>query len=316
MGLFSNVTTTKKQRGAMAPASPGSVEENRNGLDPQATTTAGVDLEDAVLGARPGGGQAAGPSSPGSETSGFAGGMQADNGVPEGTNVNAEAPATIDQMQEDYIREVLGSTADTSDQEAQMRAESDRTLGQGLVDMRARMGEAGFGMSGAAGALEGTLRSDAARQLSGDIMDLRDREEEQRRRAIEGAFGLDIAARDAARRQAIAEANAAAIQAILGGAPEDAAGAAGAAGGGGADTEAIPLLGGGTSGSPSATSQPSTPPRELASEAELPPDAQPASWVQEDGYVVYWAYSANGGIDYFKVPAQPGQGGSVAQIEG
>lgn len=65
-------------------------------------------------------------------------------------------------------------------------------MGRQLMDQRAAAGASGFGESGAMMAMEGDLRSDAARQLGLDVSGLR-REEAQR--AIENAMkaqGMDI----------------------------------------------------------------------------------------------------------------------------
>ena len=73
-----------------------------------------------------------------------------------------------------------------------MQAQQDRLMGQALMDQRAVAGASGFGESDAMMAMEGNLRSDAARQLGLDVSGLR-REEAQR--AIENAMkaqGIDI----------------------------------------------------------------------------------------------------------------------------
>ena len=119
----------------------------------------------------------------------------------------------LDQMFEDYARGVFDEV-DTSEEEAQLQAQQDRLLGRGLVDTRARMGEAGFAAGGLDVALENTARREAAEQLGLNISDLRDREGEQRRQAIEGAMGLDIEKQSSARQDAILKAQMEALDAL------------------------------------------------------------------------------------------------------
>lgn len=135
----------------------------------------------------------------------------------------------LDQMFEDYARGVFDEV-DTSEEEAQLQAQQDRLLGRGLVDTRARMGEAGFAAGGLDVALENTARREAAEQLGLNISDLRDREGEQRRAAIEGAMGLDIEKQSSARQDAILKAQMEALAALMdqnGEAPPDGGGEGG-----------------------------------------------------------------------------------------
>lgn len=113
--------------------------------------------------------------------------------------------ADLDDLFLDYAQSTFGDV-DTAAQEELMRAEQDRMMGSGLMNLRANAGEAGFGMSGAAAAMENTARADAARRLGLDIFDVRNAEEDQRRAAIEGAMGIDIEKERAARQDAILKA--------------------------------------------------------------------------------------------------------------
>lgn len=130
-----------------------------------------------------------------------------------GATANAE-PTDLDQMFEDYARGAFGEV-DTSEEEAQMQAQQDRLLGRGLMDTRARMGEAGFAAGGLDVALENTARAEAAEQLGLDISGIRDREGEQRRAAIEGAMGLDLEKQSGARQDAILKAQMDALAKLL-----------------------------------------------------------------------------------------------------
>ena len=109
--------------------------------------------------------------------------------------VEGETPEDFDEAAEQFNWSMLDEAlqgVDTSAEEAQMQAQQDRLLGQSLMDQRAAAGASGFGESGAMMAMEGGLRSDAARQLGLDVSQLRRHEKQQ---AIENAFkaqGIDI----------------------------------------------------------------------------------------------------------------------------
>lgn len=142
----------------------------------------------------------------GEEGAGGGGTTYGDVNAPNSDGTGEIAPyQSLDDLFEEYARSAFDKT-DTTEQERLMREEQDRLLGQGLMDARASMGEAGFGMSGAEASLENTARSDAARQLGLDIGDLRRQAEQDRRDAIEGAMGIDLAKMDAANRQAYIDA--------------------------------------------------------------------------------------------------------------
>lgn len=109
--------------------------------------------------------------------------------------VEGETPEDFDEAAAQFNWSLLDDAlqgVDTSAEEAQMQAQQDRLLGQSLMDQRAAAGASGFGESGAMMAMEGGLRSDAARQLGLDVSQLRRHEKQQ---AIENAFkaqGIDI----------------------------------------------------------------------------------------------------------------------------
>ena len=154
--------------------------------------------------------------------------MPDENG--EGGVTGEMAPyQSMDDLFEQYARDSFAEV-DTSEEEAQMQAQQDRLLGRGLVDTRARMGEAGFAAGGLDVALENTARAEAAEQLGLHISGIRDREGEQRRQAIEGAMGLDIEKQSSARQDAILKAQMEALAALMdqnGEAPPDGGGEGG-----------------------------------------------------------------------------------------
>lgn len=131
-----------------------------------------------------------------------------------GTTGTAPPPATtqddIDQMIRDLVASQIGAAGkvNTAEEEALIRQQMQGELGQSLVDQRARMGRAGFGASGAMGAIEGDVRRAAEMDALDQILGLR-RTEEQR--ALDNAFGAvgvetgmrRAAADDALRRMAL-----------------------------------------------------------------------------------------------------------------
>lgn len=98
---------------------------------------------------------------------------------------NAKPPKTIDQDEEDFIRSLIegGGNVDTSAQEQAIKDASDRLMGRNLVDARARGGR--FGAMGAQGAIEGDIRNQAAQQESQQIIDARNKAQQQ---AIDNAL--------------------------------------------------------------------------------------------------------------------------------
>jgi hypothetical protein len=123
------------------------------------------------------------------------------------------APTTtddVDQMIRDFITGQLrgAGQANTAEEEALIQQQIERSMGQGLVNQRARAGRAGMGMSGALMAQEGDIRRAASMDALDQILGLR-RSEEQR--GIENAMGAisaetgmrSAAANDALRRMAL-----------------------------------------------------------------------------------------------------------------
>lgn len=106
----------------------------------------------------------------------------------------------IDQMIRDLVASQIGAAgkANTAEEEALIRQQMQGELGQSLVDQRARMGRAGFGASGAMGAIEGDVRRAAEMDALDQILGLR-RTEDQR--SIENAMGA-ISAENQMRRGA------------------------------------------------------------------------------------------------------------------
>jgi hypothetical protein len=91
-----------------------------------------------------------------------------------------------------FIRNIINDAnvgANTTEEEQLIRDEMDRLMGVGLVNSRARAGNAGFAASGGQIATEGGIRRDAALGSSKQINDLRRKEDQ---RAKENAFsGID-----------------------------------------------------------------------------------------------------------------------------
>jgi hypothetical protein len=123
------------------------------------------------------------------------------------------APTTtddVDQMIRDFLSGQLRNAgqANTAEEEALIQQQIERSMGQGLVNQRARAGRAGMGMSGALMAQEGDIRRAASMDALDQILGLR-RSEEQR--GIENAMGAisaetgmrSAAANDALRRMAL-----------------------------------------------------------------------------------------------------------------
>jgi hypothetical protein len=133
----------------------------------------------------------------------------------QGMTETPSEPATtttddVDQMIRDFLSGQLRNAgqANTAEEEALIQQQIERSMGQGLVNQRARAGRAGMGMSGALMAQEGDIRRAASMDALDQILGLR-RSEEQR--GIENAMGAisaetgmrSAAANDALRRMAL-----------------------------------------------------------------------------------------------------------------
>lgn len=98
----------------------------------------------------------------------------------------------LDPQVEEYLRGIIANgPRDTSAEEALAQKQVDRQLGQALADSRARAGFAGFGLSGAAQAAEGDMRSKAADAALAQIFGLQQgaRDEDFRNKELAtGAF--------------------------------------------------------------------------------------------------------------------------------
>jgi hypothetical protein len=130
-----------------------------------------------------------------------AGAIEAAAGGAEGSG------GDIDAMIEEWLRGQLGGARDTSEEEELLRQAAEAMMGRGVTDSRARMGRMGFGASGAMGALEGDIRTEAARGLGQDIFglrrDARQEELERARAAMQGAFQMRGLDQNDAKQQAI-----------------------------------------------------------------------------------------------------------------
>lgn len=111
----------------------------------------------------------------------------------------ANKPATIDQREEDFIRSLLegASNVDTSEQEKLIRELMGDQMGQSLADQRASMGRAGFGSSGALGAIEGDVMRKARQGESQAILDERERAKQEAIQNALSGVGADVNLREA-----------------------------------------------------------------------------------------------------------------------
>lgn len=101
---------------------------------------------------------------------------------------------TLDQREDGFIEQLLQESGggDTSEQEAFLKELFGDKEGQALADQRASMGRAGFGSSGALGAMEGDVRRKNAQALTGETFDLKERTKQN---AIDNALsgiGADV----------------------------------------------------------------------------------------------------------------------------
>lgn len=119
------------------------------------------------------------------------------------TEAALAAEKTVDEMTEEFIRKMLGGSADTAEQEALIRELGLDAQGAALVNQRASMGRAGFASSGALGAMEGDIRRKQGQSDQNAILDLR-RTEDQR--SIDNAMagiGADTALKKVASDEAL-----------------------------------------------------------------------------------------------------------------
>ena len=212
-------------------------------------------------------------------------------------------PATstddIDQMIRDFVAGRLSGAgkANTAEEEALIRQQMQGELGQSLVDQRARMGRAGFGASGAMGAIEGDVRRAAEMDALDQILGLR-RTEEQR--SIENAMGAISAenqmrrgaADDALRRMALE-----ALQAEMG-------------------LDAGLDVGGDVGAPPAAVVEPIM--GAVGAETEAPPTASAGGGRQivaspPPGFVLYQTLS--NGDQLWKSPTDPGDNSTIVVVK-
>jgi hypothetical protein len=139
------------------------------------------------------------PSASGTPIVSQPGGQQTNAGV-NGEPVPGYMSQETDQLAEDALRELLGAgPRDTGEDEAYIREMLASTVGKGQADLNARMGAAGFGTSGALGAMSSDFRADAARKAAGEVMGVRQgaRDEwlDRVRTGLDGQFrdrGMDM----------------------------------------------------------------------------------------------------------------------------
>jgi hypothetical protein len=135
----------------------------------------------------------------------------------------ASAPSSVDDTIEDFVAGNFNMPDDTAASQAIAQQQQDRLLGRNLLQQRARIGRAGMGFTGVAGALANDARSQAALDLASQMDSVREREQNQSHDFGMDAADLDIRKSEAANREAILRAQADMITQILGGAPEGAA---------------------------------------------------------------------------------------------
>jgi len=194
------------------------------GLAQGAAAGAGVPNMGAALGNLQG---APAPTSGGSGAGGQQRGDQG-NPLPPGTNPQP----TLDQMIEDWVRSQLGAQPDTSQEEALIKEMMGDQIGAGRVGNRASMGRAGFGSSGAEAAIGNDIEHQVRQHALEQVLGVRRDASQQGIDNALSAAGLDIQERDAAIRQKQADAQFAALQALLGGGGAPGADAGGDSGAG------------------------------------------------------------------------------------
>lgn len=94
--------------------------------------------------------------------------------VQPGNEALQESPNSTDEAANQAIMDLLtGGPRDTAEDEALIRELMQHQAGAGQADLNARLGAAGFGTSGALGAMTSDLRQAAARKAAEDIMGVR-----------------------------------------------------------------------------------------------------------------------------------------------
>jgi hypothetical protein len=203
---------------------------------------------------------------------------------------------TLDQQIRGLIENLIsGKGASTESEEALIRQLMEDRIGAGLVEQRARMGRAGFGASGALAAMEGDVRRQAAQGATQETLAVRRQAEQDAiNRALE-AIGVDVEKRKQAGEELYQQEYLNALKSALGQTPGD-------VGGDIFGGEFLPgleskLAEGGWGDETQTASAPKE--RTVASEADLPADAEPYSpdpetgqprWRTEDsmGYGTIW----------------------------
>lgn len=146
-------------------------------------------------------------------------------------DLGSYAGMTIDDEIENYVRNSLAGPQDTSVAEGLAQQNQQDLLGQNLYNQRAASGAAGFGASGMQMALEGDQRRRASRDMTAQILGIRGDELDRANRQGAVGAGVDLAASQGARQDAILKAQMDALAAALGGggggAPPPAAGGSG-----------------------------------------------------------------------------------------
>jgi hypothetical protein len=95
----------------------------------------------------------------------------------------------MDPQIEEALRDLIEQGVPVEEAEALARRENDRMLGKSLADSRARSGFAGFGLSGAAQAMDGDTRRQAADALVNDILGIQKSARDETFRNLQMASG-------------------------------------------------------------------------------------------------------------------------------
>ncbi len=112
-----------------------------------------------------------------------------------GGNSDDPYAGTNDKIQA-VIDRLLAGDVDTAEAERLMQEQSDRDLGAGIVDSRARSGRGGWNMSGSQMALEGDIRSKNALETSQRLLDYRTKEDQRAKDNAIAGIGSELDMRD------------------------------------------------------------------------------------------------------------------------
>lgn len=115
------------------------------------------------------------------------------------------APKSFEQQSEDFISSLMqgAGNPDTSAQDAMIQQQEAAKEGKDVVNQRASMGRAGFGASGAMGAMEGDVRRKDSAQAAQDQLTYDTQQKQQSINNASNALTLDAQTKQAAMDQAM-----------------------------------------------------------------------------------------------------------------